>query len=69
MNQFIDLLNGDQAFELGKFSGKHHKCFQKSGAAGGHLTYTITPTGLGIIYGCKCNICGKEVILNTDDLG
>jgi len=69
MNAFIDMLNPDQALELGIFTGTHHKCFKKSGAVGGHLTYMMTPTGIGTIYGVKCNICGKEKTLNADDLG
>lgn len=68
MNSFLDMLTPIQALECGKFAGKHHKCFEKSGAVGGHLTYMLTPTGLGIIYSVKCNICGKEVTLNTEDL-
>lgn len=68
MNSFIDMLTPTQALEAGKFAGSHHKCSYKAGAVGGHLTYMLTPTGIGIIYSVKCNVCGKEVTLNTDDL-
>ena len=68
MNSFIDMLTPTQALEYSKFAKKHHKCFLKSGAVGGHLTYMLTPTGLGIIYSVKCNVCWKEVTLNVDHL-
>lgn len=69
MNSFIDQLTPVQALECGKFAGKHHKsCSHKAGAVGGTITYMMTPTGLGIIYSVKCNVCGKELTLNTDDL-
>lgn len=41
-----------------------HKCELKeySGAIGGRLTFSFTPTGLGVVTKVKCG-CGEEIDL------
>jgi len=45
---------------------KKHQCKFKNncGAIGGRLTFTFTPTGLGVIIKVKC-ACGEELDLSN----
>jgi len=55
---------------------KNHKCtleedpnfpgYKKVGAIGGEITYSFTPTGLGMISKVKCT-CGAELDLTNYD--
>ncbi len=48
--------------ELNAWIKEHNKTceyYKNQGAIGGRLTYTFTPTGLGMIRKVKCT-CGEE---------
>jgi len=44
---------------------KTHKCKTKETAAGGMLTYKITPTGIGDIIEVSC-VCGSKINLTEE---
>lgn len=48
-----------------EFCKKHKKCGMHS-TIGGGVSVIVTGTGLGYIFECRCNRCGKtEDITNT----
>jgi hypothetical protein len=52
-------VDANQLKKLNKFS-KHKCALRYHGAIGGALTYSFTPTSLGVVIKAKC-ACGKEV--------
>ena len=51
-----------------EFEEKHIGCVRKNPTAiGGHITYSFTPTGIGLGVTVKCNLCGEE--LDITDYG
>ena len=61
-----ELIFGFSADENAKYQrwNKDHQCEYRfdSGACGGRLTYTFTPTGIGTVKKVKC-ACGEEIDL------
>lgn len=57
-------LSKEQLVELAVWDRKHEcKLKENSGAIGGRLTFSFTPTGLGVIAKVKCG-CGEELDLS-----
>lgn len=44
---------------IDEFIRQHKKCNFTS-TTGGKITYSFTPTGLGVVTTIKCNACGKQ---------
>jgi len=60
-------LTDDQAKQVGGW-GKDHGCpLKDQGAIGGALTYSFTPTSIGIVEKVSC-ACGKDLDLTDYDL-
>lgn len=50
----------DQLKKLSEFESNHKCSMRYYGAIGGALTYSFTPTTLGVVIKVKC-ACGKEI--------
>lgn len=66
MIEFTQQLSSTELIKLKDFEKKHDKCY--AGAIGGKMSYIMTPTGIGVLCSVKCNICDKELTLNTESL-
>jgi hypothetical protein len=47
------------------FQDAHSHKGAKKGAIGGGITFTFTPTSIGILAGIKCAVCGEHALLTN----
>ena len=67
MAELMDLMDPVEQERYEAFCKKHEHCGFSS-TIGGKISVTITDTGLGYCFECKCNACRKaESITNTDN--
>ncbi len=52
--------------ELGDWRTDHNCTLESHGAIGGRITYSFTPTGLGLVTKAEC-ACGAELDLSDYD--
>lgn len=67
MVELMDLMDPIEQERYKDFCKKHKDC-EFTSTIGGKISVTITSTGLGYIFECRCNTCGEsEDITNTDN--
>lgn len=53
-------LSSEEEKQLDEFKKKHRHKNGNISYAGGDITISFTPTGIGDVVICRCNICNKE---------